>query len=260
MDRRQRRSASCSASELNFATPATLISGNWNRDDPASPTTANQLDPNAKNDSTDELIVGVEHQLGFGMAVGASYIYRTYDDFLWDDAIGISASDYSLMPDFVATGCRNGPCPSVDYYVPNFQRPTSFLRTNRSGRTRTFNGFELTARKRLSHRWMAHGSFAYNNAVEHFDDPAGYGITVPVSLTTASDDPSEAALFDGAQYAPESAGSGIGAVFTNAKWLVKASGMYSLPWDINVSGVVNARQGYPYIEAILVSGRPLRRR
>jgi hypothetical protein len=29
--------------------------------------------------------------------------------------------------------------------------------------------------------------------------------------------------------------------------------MYSLPWDINVSGSFNARQGYPFIEAIFVS-------
>jgi hypothetical protein len=242
--------------ELNFATPATLIAGNWNRNDPASPATANRLDPNTKNDSTDEAIVGVEHQLGFGMAVGVSYIYRTYDDFLWDDAIGISASDYSPVDDFVASGCRGGACPAITYFVPTFQRPTSFLRSNRPGRSRTFNGFELTARKRLSNRWMAHTSLALNNAVEHFDSPLGYGITVPVSLTTASDDPSEAALVDGAQYAPESSGSGIGAVFTNARWLFKASGMYTLPWDINLSGVLNARQGYPYIEAILVTGRP----
>jgi hypothetical protein len=242
--------------ELNFSNPPTLIAGNWNRNNPASPTTDNQLDPDAKNDSTDEFIVGVEHQLGFGLALGASYIYRQYDDFLWDDAIGIVASDYSPVEGFVATGCRTGACPPVTYYVPNFQRPTSFVRTNRPGRTRTFNGFELTGRKRLSQRWMANASFAYNDAVEHFDDPTGYGITVPVSLTTQSDDPTETPFLDSAQYAPESSGSGIGAVFTNAKWLMKASGMYTLPWDVNVSGVVSARQGYPYIEAILVTGRP----
>ena len=37
-------------------------------------------------------------------------------------------------------------------------------------------------------------------------------------------------------------------------------GDVALPWDINVSGVWNARQGYPYIEAILVSGAVLRPR
>jgi len=47
------------------------------------------------------------------------------------------------------------------------------------------------------------------------------------------------------QYAPESAGSGIGAVFTNARWLVKVSGMYSLPFGVNVSAFYNARQGCP---------------
>jgi hypothetical protein len=242
--------------ELDFSVAPTLISGNWNAANPSSPTVANQLDPNAKNDSTNEFIAGVEHQLPFGMAVGASYIYRKYDNFLWDDAIGISAADYSPIEGFVATGCREGACPAVTYYVPNFQRPTTFLRTNRPGRTRTFNGFELTGRKRLSNRWMANVSFAYNDAVEHFDEPTGYGITVPVSLTTQSDDPSEVAFINGAQFAPESSGSGIGAIFTNAKWLFKLSGMYSLPWDVNVSGALGARQGYPLIEAIFVTGRP----
>jgi hypothetical protein len=243
-------------SELNFGVAPTLVAGNWNAANPASPATANQLDPEVRNDSTDELIAGLEHQLGFGVAVGAAYIHREYGDFLWDDAIGIAAGDYSPVSGFVATGCRGGACPAITYYVPNFQRPTSFVRTNRPGRTRTFNGLELTARKRMSHNWMAHASFAYNDAVEHFDDPLGYGITVPVALTTQSDDPTETPFLDEAQYAPESSGSGIGAVFTNAKWVTKLSGMYSLPWGINVSGVYNARQGYPFIQAILVTGRP----
>jgi hypothetical protein len=242
--------------ELDFSVRPTLVTGNWNAENPASPTTANLLDPNAKNDSTDEVIAGVDHQIGGSFAVGASYVYRSYGDFLWDDAIGITAADYSPVDDFVATGCRGGACPAITYYTPNFQRPTSFIRTNRPGRTRTFNGFELTARKRMSNRWMANASVAYNDAVEHFDDPAGYGITVPVSLTTASDDPTEQPFINAAQYAPETAGSGIGAVFINAKWLFKTSGLYNLPWDVNVSGVYNARQGYPFIEAILVTGRP----
>ncbi|HTU99071.1 MAG TPA: hypothetical protein VMF13_00925, partial [Luteitalea sp.] len=91
-----------------------------------------------------------------------------------------------------------------------------------------------------------------NDAREHFDSAAGYGIIVPVTLGVQSDDPSMVAALDDAQFAPESTGSGIGAVFTNAKWLLKVSGMYSLPYGVNVSAFYNARQGYPFVEAIFV--------
>jgi hypothetical protein len=42
----------------------------------------------------------------------------------------------------------------------------------------------------------------------------------------------------------------------NTKWLYKLSGMYQLPWDINVSGFYNARQGYPFEQFILTPSRP----
>jgi len=32
----------------------------------------------------------------------------------------------------------------------------------------------------------------------------------------------------------------------NAKWLFKVSGMYQLPYSVNVSAFFNARQGYPF--------------
>jgi hypothetical protein len=50
---------------------------------------------------------------------------------------------------------------------------------------------------------------------------------------------------NGAQYDYASAGSGLGNVFINAKWLYKLSGLYNLPYDVNVSAFYNARQGYP---------------
>jgi hypothetical protein len=44
-------------------------------------------------------------------------------------------------------------------------------------------------------------------------------------------------------------------VFTNAKWLFKAYGMYTLPWHFNVSGNFNLRQGYPLPQSILTPNR-----
>src|SRR5262249_25640887 len=45
------------------------LTGNWNPAAPGSPTTANSVDPNLKNDRTDEFILGVDHEVGRGFAV-----------------------------------------------------------------------------------------------------------------------------------------------------------------------------------------------
>ena len=60
----------------------------------------------------------------------------------------------------------------------------------------------------------------------------------------------------GFQYDYATAGSGLGNVYVNAKWLFKASGLYNLPGNVNLSAFYNARQGYPFEPFILVSARP----
>ena len=48
------------------------------------------------------------------------------------------------------------------------------------------------------------------------------------------------------------AGSGIGNVYVNSKYLFKLSGLYQLPLQFNVSAFYNARQGYPFEAAVQV--------
>ena len=55
------------------ADPGTGIRAN-----PGSPTTPNTVDPNLKNDRTDEFIVGFDREVGSGFAVGGNYIWRRY--------------------------------------------------------------------------------------------------------------------------------------------------------------------------------------
>ncbi len=53
------------------------------------------MDPNVKNDRTREFIVGFDRQVGAGMAVGASYIWRKYDRFVWNDRINFTSCGLS---------------------------------------------------------------------------------------------------------------------------------------------------------------------
>ena len=118
------------------------------------------------------------------------------------------------MPvNYTATTCPAGArCEQVTYFQPTIPIPSEFVRTNVPDRSRDFNGFELTMRKRMANRWAMSGSYAYNNAIDNWDSANAY------------EDPTNIDLWNGYQYAPESAGSGVDAVFTNAKWLFKLNG------------------------------------
>jgi hypothetical protein len=230
-----------------------FFSGAW---DPARPTfigTVNTVDPNIKNDRTREFILGVDRQLTNDLAVGASYIWRKYDRFLWDDRIGFTSADY-VAREFTpaASACPAGArCETITYYEPSRPIPGVQQRTNVPDRDRTYNGIELTMRKRMSHRWMGSLSFAYNDAQDHWRSPASY--EDPTCIVTTLFQTTQCP--PGQQYAPQSSSSGIDNIFTNAQWLVKAFGQIALPYNVNLAGNYQIRQGYPFPQAMVTPSR-----
>lgn len=220
-------------------------SSSYDPNNPSNYNSPGKVDPNIRNDRTDEFIAGLDHELRPGWGVGASYIWRRYDDFNWRDVVGLSSSDYQAVT-YQATTCPSGvPCPAVVYYQPTIPLPTAFVTTNIPDRTRSYNGLELTLRKRMSNRWAASASYAYNDAIDHWDSPNAY--EDPTNINPQ---------LNGAQYAPVSSGSGVDSVYTNAKWLVKANGSYLVPkFDINIAGGYQGRQGYPHPQGILSPNR-----
>ena len=188
----------------------------------------------------------MDHELRPGFAVSASYIWRKYDRFAWNDRRDFTSADYvarSYTPP--ASLCPAGArCGTSTYYEPTVPIPAAYVYTNVPDRYRDYNGFELEARKRYANRWMLIASYAFNSAVDRWDSPNAY------------EDPTNITMLSGAQYAPETSGSGIDNVFTNAKWLVKVQGLYTLPWwEVNLSGFYNARQGYPFPQAVQTPAR-----
>jgi hypothetical protein len=239
------------ASEIVGPVTAVLAAptGNWN---PANPTfvgTQNTIDPNLKNDRVNEVIVGLEHQIGNRFAASVNYIYRNYDNFLYGTSpvIGVSnsGSDYYqttyTAPASACPAAQDARCPTVTYYSPNFVLPTPSILSNQPFH-RTFNGVEVTGSKRMSQRWLMDASFSYNSAVQHYE-------------ANSFQDPTNIALRDGYQYDYLTAGSGLGNVYVNAKWMVKVSGLYQLPYDFNISAFYNARQGYIFEPFILTPTR-----
>ena len=247
--------------EVQVSPAGTLVTGTWSATNPANSVSANSVDPNLKNDKTDEVILGVDREIGAGFAVGANYIWRRYGDFSWNDRVGITTADWvatTFTP--AASTCPGADnrtaaatCQAVTYYQPGFQQPTIQLEANIPGYARTFNGVEVTGRKRLANHWLMNTSFAYNSTVVNFNEfpgaanqTSGTSGTIPIS-----EDPTNRGVREGGQYDYLTSGSGVGNVYVNAKYLFKLSGMYQAPLGVNVSAFYNARQGYPFETGIL---------
>jgi hypothetical protein len=221
--------------------------GNWDPNNPTAVTTQNTVDPNLKNDRTQEFIVGIDHEIGKGFAAGVNYIWRKYDQFNWSPANGVptDGSAYAqttFTP--AASDCPAGAnCPTVTYFSPtvNIGSVTTLMNQNY---WRNFNGVEASARRRMANHWMMNTSFTYNSTLVHY------------GKTNAYTDPTNISFREGFQYDYATSGSGLDNVYVNSKWLFKLSGMYQAPYGINLSAFYNARQGYPFEEYILTPNRP----
>jgi carboxypeptidase family protein len=246
------------------------LTGNWNPAAPASPATSNTVDPNLKNDRTDEIIFGVDREIGAGFAVGANYIWRRYTNFQFVDTPGLEPADFvqttftppaNTCPGADGNRINAATCPTVTIFVPAFQVSALSNLTNFTSDQyhRTFNGFEISARKRMSNHWLMNTSFAYNSTIVSMNGWAGDSANgLPTSNLTGilPEDPTNRSARNGAQYDYLTSGSGLGNVYINSKWLYKLSGLYNLPYDVNVSAFLNARQGYPEEFALNNASRP----
>jgi hypothetical protein len=254
---------SADAGEITLSANPLSASTNWSAANPANTVSANSVDHNLKNDTTDEFIVGLDHQLGAGFAVGASYIWRRYSNFSWSDRQGITSADWvlasftpaaSACPGDDGTRIEAANCQTISYYQPTFQQPTVVTLTNVPDFNRAYNGFEFTGRKRMSNHWMMNTSLVFNSTIVNFGSFPGSQPSI--ASAAFSEDPSNRDQRNGNQYDYLTSGSGIGNVYINSKWLFKLSGVYELPYSFNVSAFYNARQGYPQEISVQTPSRP----
>jgi hypothetical protein len=189
--------------------------------------------------------------------------FLRFGDFSWSDRQGITSADWvqttftplsTACPGDDGTRISAATCPTITYFQPSFQQPTIVMLANVPDFNRTYNGVEVMGRKRMSNHWMMNTSFAYNSTTVHFGSFPGSQPSI--ASAAISEDPSNRGARDGFQYDYLTAGSGIGNVYINAKWLFKVSGVYELPFAFNVSAFYNARQGYPQEVSVQTPSRP----
>ena len=184
----------------------------------------NIVDPSAKIGRTREAVVGLQHELVSNLAVGVDFIYRKYDRGTTTYTIGYTpGAGYDALRAIYVPATYNDPISGLAaryYYVcDGCSRPSglgSITLTNPN--YSTYRGVDLTLNKRFSRRWQAAVALTLQNAPNYFP----YGSTTFINPTGEE-------FRDG--------------VSTLERYLFKAQGSYTLPWDVNVSANFNWNDG-----------------
>jgi hypothetical protein len=193
----------------------------------------NIVDPSAKIGRTREAIVGMQHELIANLAVGVDFIYRKYDRGTTTYTIGFEpGAGYNALAALYQPATYLDPVTnlSATYYfvcstctLPSGLGNTTLTNPN----YQTYKGVDLTANKRFSNRWQMAVALTIQDNPSFF--PAGNAQFINPTV-------------------PSNTGAGSSLEFSNgvstiAKYLFKAQGSYTLPWDINLSANYNQNQG-----------------
>jgi hypothetical protein len=213
--------------------------------DPTAVTSVNQVDPDIKSPRTHELMFGLDRELMPNFSLSGTFTWRRYNDVLWPSGqlIGVTAADYTQTGTLTGNADPIGNF-SVPFYALNDDAVPpggGRLSRNRPGYHQSFTGFEISATKRMSNRWMARLGFSTNNHTEHFDDPS-VAIEDPTPRVTST---AVWANQDGGQVVTVTTGSGKSNIYMiQPRYQFIANGMWQGPWGLNFGANLLTRQGF----------------
>jgi hypothetical protein len=225
--------------------------------DPSNPTYVDYTHPttiydeSAKASSrTREFLVTLEREILPDFAASIDFTYRKYDKFDWwiydydpGKQLLDSASWYVQAGTIPATvgGYSTGGAAGKPWYVlKEGYYPTDYTYVKKKNAYNTYWGIDLVLNKRLSNKWFMNASFTLQDqraySQDAYYDPLWYADYA---------NPTNKWAYYGKAYALSGGGaSGKTAINMYTKWMAKVSAMYQLPFDINISGTFNAREGW----------------
>jgi hypothetical protein len=230
--------------------------GSFDPDDPlALSDPYRQYDPKVNSSHTWEAMFTLEKELMTDLAVQANLTYRRYNNYNWNltyfpasegytgalaDAVQNQSwyVNYGSIPTLPGFDPKEAAGHDIWYMAEPYTDYTPYSwRQKRPDRYNDYMGVDLIMTKRLSNRWMVNASLTWQKQTQHFGDK---GYLNPTNLW----------VDEGAPYsAYMGSSSGILDQNTYSRWLVKVSGLYQLPWGINLGGSFMAREGWVISES-----------
>jgi hypothetical protein len=227
--------------------------GGFDPDNPGVAESTNIYDPKYKTPLLDELSIAFEREIITDFAIRLEGFYKKLHRFSLDRGI-LPDGTLDSQDNYFYEGTE--PITGSDYYG-RYVRPIGSYRTNYvdgtlSGENLTgatqmrqsYNRYvagEIVLKKRLSHNWMLDGSVTLSSWKYFAKGNEGVWPYDPTNFD----------FYDGGVVAPQSGGSGISAVWVNARWMAKLAGLYQFPYGIAGSFAFQAREGYvtpPFVQ------------
>jgi hypothetical protein len=201
---------------------------------------------------THELNVSLDREIFHDFGVTADFTWKKMGRFSWTNSYYPSDGYIRNVADYVVAGTvpdtlskpdgttfDPGEAAGKEWFVlvnNAHTAPTAYtITTNMSSqRYNTFYGGELIFQKRLSQKWMANVAFTLQNQKSHY---GSNDILNPTNLWA----------INGQQYG-FTFGGASGKLDRDyfSRWTVQMSGLYQLPWDLNISGTLAYHEGTFY--------------
>lgn len=206
--------------------------GGFDRTDPYKAVSSNMFDSDYNSPLVDELIFTYERSFSQDIAVSLSLFYKKRHNT--NRTIGIMDTAGTL--DTAANWYQAGLDPNLGQpYWERYARPLASYRTNYKESYSRYMAASVVFKKRFSQNWMLDASFTFSDW-KQFND------------LSESFDQTNFDYYNEGVVAPGSGGSGLSGIYVNARWEAKIAGLYQLPYEINLSMIFQARDGYvvPY--------------
>ena len=223
--------------------------------DPLNPTRLTTINKIGKyaTPRTHEFMLGADHELAANFGVSGTFTYRYFNHFDWNPRIGVTSANYTQTGTLTGNTAPIGSF-SVPFYAINPSAiPAGGGRSyeERKGYHQRFLGFEASAVKRLSNKWMARFGFSTNAHREYFE-----GKSALEDPTPGPGSPNK----DGGIVVTRTGGSGKSNIYmVLPQYQLVANGMYQGPWGVNFGANWLLRQGYaiPYFRGNVATGDQL---
>lgn len=199
-----------------------------------------RMDANATRPYSDEMNVGVDHQLLPDFAISASYHRRQHRNGLGIVDLARPTSAYTAVTRTYNDPQRGPQTITVYSLDPSLVTKRDRVITNVDLLESDYNGLLLSFNKRMSNRWQLLGGLTLQKH-EGFDHSGTF--TNPGTNTDLNNP----------NYQLNRADS---AIFTDIPWTFGLSGSYQLPYDVVVSGKYSAADGGPLTRTMTFAGLP----
>jgi hypothetical protein len=179
-----------------------------------------------------EITLGYERMLGTDISLQFLLAYKKEYNITWARGYYGTKSSYTLMPIEINKMVGTDPVTGWDIYQrdPAIANPAGYILNNYKNTYNDFKGVQFIFTKKLTRGWMMQASVDLQDWKSH----------------TAKSEVGMSTLFDYYDNTPYQAfqfrSTEPG---QNAKWHFKISGLVQLPFGVNLSGFIDARQGYP---------------